>query len=84
MDLPHSVSVKELGLSSRALTVLNSAGITTISQLFAKSDSQLLRLRNIGKTTPGEMREKLTLPFSTITASRWTMRNGCAKHAHTI
>jgi hypothetical protein len=31
MDPSHSVSVKELGLSSRALTVLNSAGITTIA-----------------------------------------------------
>ena len=31
MDPSHSISVKELGLSSRALTVLNSAGITTIA-----------------------------------------------------
>src|SRR5437899_3121321 len=73
MALPHSASVKELGLSSRAFTVLDSAGIKTIGQLSAKSDSQLLQIRNIGRTILDQIREKLTLAPSMGTVSRWTM-----------
>jgi len=65
--------VKELGLSSRAFTVLDSAGIKTVRQLSAKSDAELLATRNIGKTILHEIREKLMLPLSTITVSRWTI-----------
>jgi hypothetical protein len=68
-----AISVKELGLSSRAFTVLDSAGIKTVRQLSAKSDAELLATRNIGKTILHEIREKLTLPLSTITVSRWTI-----------
>jgi len=54
-----SLPVKALSLSIRALNCLSSEGIKTMDQLLQKSEEELLAIRNFGKVTLDEIREKL-------------------------
>lgn len=51
--------ISELDLSVRASNCLEAANITTIAELCSKSDQELLKLRQFGKTTLKEITKKL-------------------------
>lgn len=55
-----SMPVKALDLSIRALNCLSSEGIKTMSQLLQKREEELLAIRNFGKITLDEIRERLS------------------------
>jgi DNA-directed RNA polymerase subunit alpha len=52
-------SLAELNLSVRATNCLESEGITTVRDLVARTEDQLLTVRNFGETTLFEVRERL-------------------------
>lgn len=54
-----STSIDEFGLSTRACNCLESESITTIGELIRLNEDDLLEIRNFGKTTLDELREKL-------------------------
>ncbi len=54
-----SMSVAELDLSVRATNCLESEKILTVRDLVARTEEQLLDVRNFGETTLAEVREKL-------------------------
>lgn len=54
-----SMSIADLGLSSRTLTALESAGIRTVRDLVNRTEEQLLELRNFGETSLNEVKEEL-------------------------
>ena len=54
-----SMSLAELDLSVRATNCLETENITTVRDLVARSEDQLLEDRNFGETTLMEVREKL-------------------------
>ncbi len=55
-----SMSLAELDLSVRASNCLESEDIHTVRDLVAKSEEELLEVRNFGETTLAEVREKLS------------------------
>jgi len=55
MDLP----VEELGLGVRATNCLENAGIQTVGQLVSLTEWELLRIRNFGRKTLGEIKHAL-------------------------
>ena len=64
------VSELGLGLSTRALSVLNNARILTVEQLAAKTESEMSRYRNCGKKTIREIRTALQARGLDLTAPR--------------
>ncbi|WLD10818.1 DNA-directed RNA polymerase subunit alpha [Planctellipticum variicoloris] len=54
-------SLAELNLSVRATNCLESEGINSVRDLVARTEDQLLQVRNFGETTLQEVRERLTL-----------------------
>src|SRR5574338_885038 len=61
--------IEELDLSMRAYNSLKRNNITKIGQLLALDDDELLRMRNFGKKSLDEMRERLALRGFTVPAS---------------
>ncbi|HLA85636.1 MAG TPA: DNA-directed RNA polymerase subunit alpha [Thermoguttaceae bacterium] len=59
MEAKLSMSLAELDLSVRATNCLESENISTVRDLVARSEDQLLEVRNFGETTLMEVREKL-------------------------
>src|SRR6266850_615939 len=55
-----NMSVNEIELSVRAANCLNNANITTVGQLAAKSEAEMLKYRNFGKKSLNEIKEKLS------------------------
>ncbi len=55
-----NMSLAELDLSVRATNCLESENINTVRDLVARSEDQLLEVRNFGETTLTEVREKLS------------------------
>jgi len=53
--------IEELDLPMRAYNSLKRNNITKIGQLLALSDDELLRMRNFGKKSLDEMKERLAL-----------------------
>jgi len=54
-----SMSLADLKLSVRAMNCLESENIATVRDLVARSEDQLLEVRNFGETTLNEVRERL-------------------------
>jgi DNA-directed RNA polymerase subunit alpha len=54
-----NMSLAELKLSVRATNCLESENITTVRDLVARTEDQLLDVRNFGETTLNEVRDKL-------------------------
>ncbi|MGE5194694.1 MAG: DNA-directed RNA polymerase subunit alpha [Deltaproteobacteria bacterium] len=52
-------SLAELNLSVRATNCLESEGINTVRDLVARTDDQLLQVRNFGETTLQEVKDRL-------------------------
>lgn len=55
-----SMPIAELDLSVRASNCLETSGIATVGDLIAKTEEQLLAIKNFGKTTLKEVKTKLT------------------------
>ena len=55
-----SMSIEELDLSVRASNCLETAKIATVGDLIAKTEEQLLAIKNFGKTTLKEVKKKLS------------------------
>src|SRR2546426_21667 len=55
-----NMSVNEIELSVRAANCLNNANITTVGQLAAKSEAEMLKYRNFGKKSLNEIKDKLS------------------------
>jgi carbon monoxide dehydrogenase subunit G len=71
-----SAALDDLGLSARTLASLHADGITTVEQLAAKSEAELLALDGIGPASASEIKAKLaghasqpSKPATTGTAS---------------
>ena len=56
---PSSSALDDLGLSARTLASLHADGITTVEQLAAKSEGELLALDGIGPASASEIQAKL-------------------------
>lgn len=54
-----NMSVNEIELSVRAANCLNNANITTVGELCMKNESEMLKYRNFGKKSLGEIKEIL-------------------------
>ena len=54
-----NMSVNEIELSVRAANCLNNANILTVGELAMKSEAEMLKFRNFGKKSLGEIRAKL-------------------------
>lgn len=61
-----SMPIAELDLSVRASNCLETSGIATVGDLIAKTEEQLLEIKNFGKTTLKEVKTKLTQLHLTI------------------
>lgn len=55
----RSLPIERLSLSMRAYNVLRRSGLVTIGQVMEKSEEELLALRNFGRASYDELREKL-------------------------
>ena len=55
----HDILIKDLEFSVRSRNCLKKAGIQTLGELVAKKTSELLEIKNFGKKSLKEVREKL-------------------------
>lgn len=51
--------IEELGLPNRAYLALKRSGVNTVEELVSKSESELLRIRNIGKESVEQINSAL-------------------------
>ncbi|HAB00459.1 MAG TPA: DNA-directed RNA polymerase subunit alpha [Ruminococcaceae bacterium] len=59
------MTIEELDLSVRSFNCLKRAGINTVKDLISKSEEEMMKVRNLGKKSLDEVRNKLTsLGFS--------------------
>ena len=52
--------IEDLDLSVRSYNCLKRAGIQTVEELVQKSEDEMMRVRNLGKKSLKEVKEKLT------------------------
>ena len=63
LDIPaaqYNMGVERLNLSARTLNCLKRASLNKLSEVLEKSRSELLRIRNFGEKSLGELDKKLT------------------------
>jgi DNA-directed RNA polymerase subunit alpha len=53
------MTIEELDLSVRSFNCLKRAGINTVDDLINKSEDEMMKVRNLGKKSFDEVREKL-------------------------
>ena len=53
------MTIEELDLSVRSYNCLKRAGIQTVQELAAKSEDDMIKVRNLGKKSLKEVKEKL-------------------------
>lgn len=58
-DKALEMSVEELDLSVRSYNCLKRAGINTVQELIEKTDSEMMKVRNLGKKSLDEVKKKL-------------------------
>lgn len=58
-DERYSIPVEQLDLSVRTMNCLRRAGITTVGELIAKGEKELMALRNFGERSKQELEERL-------------------------
>lgn len=56
----ENVPIEDLNLSVRSYNCLRNAGILTLAQLAQKKESEIMRMRNLGKKSFLEIRKKMT------------------------
>lgn len=54
------MTIEELDLSVRSFNCLKRAGINTVNDLIEKSEEEMMKIRNLGKKSFDEVREKLS------------------------
>lgn len=59
-QVSDDLSIEVLDLSARAEHCLQRVGVTTIGQLCAMNEEELFRIRNMGKKTVEEVKDKLS------------------------
>ena len=61
------MTIEELDLSVRSFNCLKRAGINSVNDLIEKSEEEMMKVRNLGKKSFDEVREKLnSLGFDLI------------------
>ncbi len=55
----YNMPIEDLNLSMRAYNCLRRSGLMTVGQVLEKSEEELLALRNFGRKSYDELREKL-------------------------
>jgi len=58
-DKVPDTTIEELELSVRSSNCLKRAGINTVGELISKSEEDLMKVRNLGKKSLQEIKEKL-------------------------
>lgn len=58
-DERYSVPMEQLELSVRTMNCLRRAGITTVGELLAKGEKEMMALRNFGQKSKQELKERL-------------------------
>lgn len=58
-DRARGMTIEELDLSVRSYNCLKRAGINTVEELIRKSEDDMMKVRNLGKKSLQEVREKL-------------------------
>ena len=53
------MTIDELDLSVRSYNCLKRAGLNTVAELAAKSEEEMIKVRNLGKKSLKEIKEKL-------------------------
>ena len=53
------MTIEELDLSVRSFNCLKRAGINTVNDLIEKSEEEMMKVRNLGKKSFDEVKEKL-------------------------
>ena len=53
------MTIEELDLSVRSFNCLKRAGINTVDDLINKSEEEMMKVRNLGKESFDEVKEKL-------------------------
>ena len=53
------MTIEELDLSVRSFNCLKRAGINTVNDLIEKSEEEMMKVRNLGKKSYDEVKEKL-------------------------
>ena len=53
------MTIEELDLSVRSFNCLKRAGINTVDDLINKSEEEMMKVRNLGKKSFDEVREKM-------------------------
>jgi DNA-directed RNA polymerase subunit alpha len=59
MDRLMEMTVEELDLSVRSYNCLKRAGINTVDELIRKTEEDMMKVRNLGKKSLAEIKEKL-------------------------
>ena len=71
--LDDNTPIEQLGLGIRAYNALHRAKLLTVGQIRSCSDADLLQIRNFGKKSLNEIRQKLQLPITSVPLSRWSL-----------
>ena len=53
------MTIEELDLSVRSFNCLKRAGINTVNDLISRSEEEMMKVRNLGKKSFDEVKEKL-------------------------
>ncbi len=53
------MTIEELDLSVRSFNCLKRAGINTVEDLISKSEDDMMKVRNLGRKSLDEVKEKL-------------------------
>jgi hypothetical protein len=71
VDLP----IEQLGLNVRTYQILRRTGFTSVSQLLARSESDLFQVRNLGRQALEEIKRKLQVPTMSgqLPVSGWSL-----------
>ena len=59
IDRLLEMTVEELDLSVRSYNCLNRAGINTLAELTRRTEEDMMKVRNLGKKSLAEVKEKL-------------------------
>jgi len=59
IDRLMEMTVEELDLSVRSYNCLKRAGINTVDELIRKTEEDMMKVRNLGKKSLAEIKEKL-------------------------
>ena len=59
LESKFNTSIEELGLSVRTINCLSSKGLNTVGDIIQKSEAEIQKIRNFGKTSAKELKAKI-------------------------